>query len=136
MVRARQVAGGVVLAALTLVVVAGAAYALWLGAPLLDPDVYHFTARDIPIISTDAKIVLPIPSADSSSRSGIVRPAPAAGAPKARAVSRKSAAKRRPTSTVARDSSPSIRTRPRVVAEADAHDRGNDNSEHSGTESD
>lgn len=136
MARAKQIAGGVVLAVMTFVVVAGASYALWLGAPLLNPEVDHFTARDIPIINTDAKIVRPIPSADSSAHSGVVQPAPTESKPKARTVLHRSSAKRRSISTVARASSRSSVARAKVVAVADVRERDEGESERSGTESD
>jgi hypothetical protein len=64
------------LATLTIAVVAGFGYALWLGLPLLNLNGGHFRASDIPVINTDAKIVRPLPADSVSPRSGVIVPQP------------------------------------------------------------
>ena len=97
MARTKQIAGGIVLAVMTAAVAAGAAYALWLGLPLLNPAVERFDARDIPVINTDARIVRPLPSADATPQAGVVNPGSLWARPKASAVVHRPAAKHRST---------------------------------------
>jgi len=104
MARTKQVAGGIVLAVMTAAVAVGAAYALWLGLPLLNPGVERFDAHDIPVINTDARIVRPLPSTDATPQAGVVNPDSLWVKPKASAVVHKPAPKHRGT-TVARASS-------------------------------
>jgi hypothetical protein len=126
MARTRQIAGGIVLGVMTLVVSAGAACALWLGAPLLNPAGDRLGAKDIPIINTDAKIVRPLPPAEASPRAGIVQPAPTTTAPKPQAVSHKST--RRPHSELAvatpHPAPARVAARPVEVASASIGDDG------------
>jgi hypothetical protein len=62
MARALRIAGGVALLLVTIGVVSAAGWALWLGAPLLDPTTGRVHATDIPVINTDSRIVRPRPS--------------------------------------------------------------------------
>jgi hypothetical protein len=88
---------------MTAAVVSGAAYALWLGLPLLNPGLERFDAHDIPVINTDAQIVRPLPSTVATSLPGVVNPGSLWAKPKPSAVVHKSAAKHH-SSTVARAS--------------------------------
>jgi hypothetical protein len=74
--RAKHIAARVGLATLTIAVVVGLGYALWLGLPLLNLTGGHFGASDIPVINTDAKIVRPLPADAVSPRSGVIVPQP------------------------------------------------------------
>lgn len=74
MKRTKRIVGAIVLAAMTIVVVAGAVCALWLSLPLLSPAKSHVDPSDIPVLDTDAKIVRPAPPV--SLRSGVVAPGP------------------------------------------------------------
>jgi hypothetical protein len=125
MERVKQVAGGIVFGVLTAAVGMSAIYALWLGAPLLNPGNGRFSASDIPTINTDAKIVRPIPPAQVSPRSGVVQPAPSTAKPKTMTVSRRSPAKRQTTSASTGSAASSKRSsarRPVVATSHDSHD--------------
>lgn len=138
MERVRQVAGGIVLGVMTVAVVCGAVYALWLGAPLLNPGGDRFGAADIPLINTDAKIVRPIPPADVSPRAGVVQPAPSTSKPKATAVSHHQRAthSHKRTWTVARASSSGSHASAKAVVVASSHESDEGHSDSAETESD
>lgn len=109
MERVRQVAGGVLLAAMTVVVVSGALYALWLGAPLLNPGGDRSASHDAPAINTDSRILRSISPAQVSPRAGVVQPAPPTA---------------KPTATPALRTSPAPKHRPTMVARASQQSRG------------
>ena len=73
-VRAKQVVSGIVLAAMTFVVVAAAVGALWIALPVLTPSGAGPQVRDIPVIGTDSKIARPTPQLPASPRSGVIAP--------------------------------------------------------------
>ena len=105
MTRIKQITGRIVLGVMTLAVAAGAAYALWLGVPLLNPGGERFGAGDIPIINTDTRIVRPMPSIEATSQEGVIKPG-ASTKPEASVALGEPASKHR-SSSVARASSPS-----------------------------
>lgn len=88
MARARQVMGGVLLAAMTFAVVAVAVCVLWLALPLLNPGHGGPQTRDIPVISTDSKISRPVPQPQVSPRSGVMMPAQDSARPHTRIARR------------------------------------------------
>jgi hypothetical protein len=122
MERAKQVADGIVFGVLTAAVGICAIYALWLGAPLLNPGNGRFSASDIPIINTDAKIVRPIPPAQVSPRSGVLQPAPLTAKPQAMTVSRRSPVKRRTASASTGSTASSKRSSAKRAVVATPHD--------------
>ena len=103
----------------TIGVVAAASWALWLGAPLLDPEYGRVRASDIPLINTDNGIVRSTAtSASPSPRSGVVRPAEFA--PRLQQIRRKSrpavVRQRLVASSDAGSASSSSRAKPVTVA--------------------
>lgn len=74
--RKKQVVGGVVLAALTVVVVSCAVFVLWLAAPSLTPPGQGTGITNLRVVNPDAKILRPIPPAQIPPRPDVVDPTP------------------------------------------------------------